>query len=143
MLQWLSGHDDAVAGWAGQQFGVTFMPPFAAFGVLDASGTLVGAAVWNNYIPGGNIELSYVGPGTLTRRIIEGWAVYAFMSLAVSRVTVRTKRSNKVVAGLISRLGFRFEGVQKRFFGPEPEDDAMVSVWFRADADKWLKRRYH
>lgn len=143
MLHWVTGQDESVGAWAGRELGISFVPPFAAFGVVNDTGTLVGAAVWNNYFPGGNIELSYVGPGTITRRVIEGWAAYAFMALEVSRVTVRTRRSNKTALRLIPRVGFKFEYVQKRFFGPKPEDDAFVFVWFKDSAAKWLKRRYN
>lgn len=133
------GQDDAVAEWAGVRLGVTFQRPFVAIGIARG-GAAIGAAVFNEYYRGGNIELTFVGDGALTRRVQRALAQYAFGQLAVSRITIRTAYRNTKVRKLLGRKGrFEFEGVQKRFYGPDRGDDALVYVLPREKAGKWLE----
>jgi len=139
MKHWLAGHDDEVATWAGEQLGVRFTRPYRAIGVLDDLGTLIGAAVFNDYYRHGNVELTYVGPGSLSRRIIRALASFAFNDLQVSRITAKTKRRNGIACKLLPRAGFKFEFVQKRYFGPDRGDDAVVYALSCDDAERWLE----
>ncbi len=133
------GHDQEVAAWAGDQLGVHFVQPLSAVGVVDTSGSLVGASVFNDYYPGGNIEWTYVGAGSLRPKMLKDLAQYCFIQLAASRVTAKTRRSNKLVARLLIKAGFTFEVTQKRYFGPDKADDALVYVLRKEDAAKWLR----
>lgn len=133
------GHDEAVAKWAGEQLGVRFVHPLTAIGVVDPAGQLVGASVFNDHYPGGNLEWTYVGEGSLRLHMIRDIARYCFVQLEVSRVTAKTRRSNKLVRRLLPRAGFSFEMTQKRYFGPTRDDDALVFCLFREDAGKWLR----
>ncbi len=135
----VAGYDRAVADWAGAQLGVTFVEPFTALGVVNAGGDLVGASVFGDYYKGGNIEWSYVGEGSLRPAMLREIAHYCFVQLAASRVTAKTRRSNKLVRRLLPRAGFSFETTQKRYFGPSKDDDALVFVLHREDAGKWLR----
>ncbi|TCL70535.1 GNAT family protein [Rhizobium sp. BK251] len=136
----VAGQDVAIAGWAGEQLGVQFQEPYTAFGFVDASGSLCGACVLNDYYPGGNVEITYVGPQSITRRIASFMARFCFEELQATRVTAKTKRSNVTVRRLLPKGGFAFEYTQKRYFGPRSGDDALVFVLFRENAGKWLRR---
>ena len=138
----VTGHDRAICNWAGAMFGgLNFSTVHSAFGVADpVDGTLVGAAMFSDYYPGGNVELTYYGPGTLTRSVLNAISYHAFINLNASRVTCKTKRSNKEVSRLLDKAGFKFECVQKRYFGPDADDDAIVYSFPVEKAAKWLKR---
>lgn len=132
------GHDEPVALWAGAQLGVTFQQPYRAMGVLDRAGQLCGATIFNDHYLGGNIEFTHVGPRTLTREVQKAIISFAFVNCGAARLTARTARRNAVVRRLLPKAGFAFEGVQKRYYGPEKGDDAIVYVLFRENAGKWL-----
>lgn len=136
----LFGHDTVVAQWADKKFGRPGAPWFHAVGIIDKEGTLVGAAVfrdWNGF----NVELAYYGPGALTSRVIVGLMRYCFGHLQVTRVTARTLRSNKIVNRGLPRLGFHFEGVSKRYFGPHRADDSFNYSLLKQDYERWMERR--
>lgn len=137
-MELVAGYDEAVADWAGRQLGVKFVAPYVAFGIIDNSGKAVGAAVFNNHFERGNIEWSHVGPGSITRSVVRQLAQYAFVHCEASRVTAKTMRRNVKVRKLLPKAGFTFEGTQKRFFGPDAGDDALVYVLFREQAQRWL-----
>ena len=138
----ITGHDRAICDWAQAKFvGLNFASTHSAIGFADrGDGTLLGAALFSDYYPGGNVELTYYGPGTLTRDVLNAISFYAFVTLNASRVTCKTKRENKDVARLLSKAGFKFECVQKRYFGPTESDDAVVYSFPVEMAAKWLKR---
>lgn len=133
------GHDAEVADWAGAALGVKFQPPFTAFGILDASGRLCGASVFNDFYPGGNIEWTFVGARSLRRGIIREIVEYVFIKNRATRMTAKTRRGNSAVRRLLPKAGFAYEGTQKCYFGPDRADDALVFALFRADAERWLR----
>lgn len=137
-MQIVGGYDEAVATWAGQRLGVKFELPYTAFAVVNVSREIIGAAVFNDYQNGGNISWSHVGAGTISRGVIRRLAHYVFVENNVSRVSAKTKRSNSRVARLLMKAGFKFEGIQKRYFGPTKDDDALTYVLFKEDATRWL-----
>jgi len=138
-MQPVFGYDAEVAAWAGAQLGVSFQQPFRAMGVIDGQGILRGATVFNEHYSGGNIEMTLVGPGMLTWRVQKAIMQFSFVTCGASRLMARTARRNAVVRRLLPKAGFEFEGVQKRYFGPEKGDDALVYVLFRERAGKWLE----
>lgn len=133
------GQDAAVADWAGAALGVTFQPPFVAFGIVDTNGRLCGASIFNDFYPGGNIEWTHVGAGTLRKGLLREMAQYAFIKNRATRITAKTRRGNSIVRRLLPKAGFAYEGTQKRYFGPDKSDDALVFALFRADAERWLR----
>lgn len=135
----VGGHDEAVAQWAGERLGVQFQAPYTAFGIVDGAGIIHGATVFNDFYPGGNIEMTHIGHGTLTRRVQRGLIRYAFVQCGATRLTAKTAYRNVMVRRLLPKAGFRYECTQKRYFGPERGDDALVYVLFRDDAAKWLE----
>jgi hypothetical protein len=132
------GYDAEVAAWAGAQLGVEFQQPYRAMGVIDPAGVLRGASIFNDHYPGGNIEMTLVGAGMLTRRVQRAIVHFAFNTCGASRLTARTAYRNRLVRRLLPKAGFAFEGTQKRYFGPERGDDALVYVLFRENAGRWL-----
>lgn len=137
-MQLIGGQDDIIARWAGEQLGVTFVAPFTAYGIMDGAGRARGAAVFNNFYAGGNIEMTFVGQGALQKGILRDLARYAFIECGASRLSCKTKRSNGTVQKLLLKGGFAFEGTQRRYFGPTKADDAMGYVLFRDKATRWL-----
>ena len=142
-MHWISGHDDTVAEWAGRRFGCDFYARYAAFGIGDIDGTLIGAAVFSDYYPGGNIQLSYTGSGTLSRAIIKNIGYYAYEVLGASRITCKPPRSNAIARKLLPRAGFEFEGILKRYYGPKKADDALVYSLTKEKAARWMKGKKH
>ena len=139
MMHWIPGHDQAVAEWAAARTGFNFYAMHTAFGIVGRSGVIEGAAIFSDYYPGGNIELTYVGSGTLTRAIVRKIGQYAYETLGVSRITAKTQRRNATVCKLLPRAGFEFECIQKRYFGPTKDDDAVVYSLSSKKAERWLK----
>ncbi len=121
------------ANFAAQELGVTFAEPFLAFAVVDARPVVIGAIVMNNY-DGNNIDLSGVGLGAFTPSVVRGLADYVFHKLGCSRVTLKTRRSNKVARKLLGKH-FHFEATLKGGFGSE---DAFQFRMCR-DECPWLK----
>lgn len=134
----VGGKDEIVAEWAGAMLNKKFVRPFAAWGVVNGAGQLCGAAIFNDYYDGGNIEMTYLGERTASRRLIRQLVQYAFSACNASRVTLKTARRNILVRKLIPRLGFAFEGTQKRYFGASKEDDALVFVLHRDRIPHWM-----
>ncbi len=135
----IAGQDEAVANWAASQLGVKFVQPLTAVGIVDTQGTLIGASVFNDYYPGGNVEWTYVGRGSLKAGMLRDLAHYCFVQLGAARVTAKTRRSNTLVRKLLPHAGFAYEATQKRYFGPDKGDDALVFVLFKEQAGKWLR----
>lgn len=138
----VTGHDRVICDWAESKFpNLNFTTTHSAFGIADpVDGTLRGAALFSDYYPGGNVELTLFAPGMLSRAVLNAISYHAFVILNASRVTCKTRRVNKDVARLLSKAGFRFECVQKAYFGPTEDDDAIVYSFPVSKAAKWLKR---
>lgn len=132
------GKDQIVAEFVSAGIGDHFSPPYVCIGFSKDGKTLCGGAIFNNW-NGANIEVSIYGPGALTRRSIAVVCRYAFLQAGASRMSAKTRRSNKRMQALLPRLGFTFEGSQKRFFGPNREDDALLYALFPQAAEKWMK----
>ena len=131
------GQDEAVGVFASQKLGVSIIPPYTSMGIVDDADQLIGAIVYNGY-NGSNIEISFYGPGCMTRRVIRAAFAYPFEQLNVLRLTGRTKRSNREMCKLFPRLGFTFEATLKHYYGPSRGDDAILYRMTKAEADKWL-----
>jgi RimJ/RimL family protein N-acetyltransferase len=128
----LFGHDVPVAIWTWNEFKRTPMPVNAAVGIVR-NNLLTGSAIFQNY-SGHNIELSYYGPQTFSAGIARTLARYVVECFNVDRLTMRTNRENKNILKMFHRFGFKFEGVQQRFYGPF--GDAAVFVLFREDLER-------
>lgn len=123
-MQLLFGHDKTVAEWVAAQARIKApTADYTAFGFVDRHGVLVGGCVFTGYT-GDSIELSLAGRAAATRG---GWAAiiqYVFVQLGCQRLQMHTNRRNKhTLRMLAGRLGCRYEGVARRFFG---KDDGIV-----------------
>ncbi len=137
----IAGEDEAIGQWASEQLGCArFQEPFTAFGFTDGDNRLFAASIFNDYYPGGNCEWTHVGPGRFTPEMASFLCRFVFEQLSATRVTAKTRRGNALVRKLLPKYGFTFEGVQKRYFGPAKDDDALVYVLFKEDAGRWLQR---
>lgn len=137
----VAGQDQVIADWAGSLLGVRFQEPYTAFGFVDANASLRGACIFNDYYPGGNVEVTYVGPRSFTKATLTFMARFCFDELRVSRVTAKTRRGNVLMRRILPKGGFQFEGTQKRYFGADRKDDALVFVMMRDNAKKWLEEQ--
>ncbi len=113
------------------------VPPYVAIGGVD-NGELVIGAVFNNWNKA-NLDISLYGPGAITRGAIRAIYHYVFKQSKATRLSAITRRSNKLMRQKLHKLGFREEGVSKRYFGPRRADDAFRYVLFPQDAERWMK----
>lgn len=134
----LGGHDREVIRWASHVLNKHFVEPASAFGIVDSNGNLRGAAIFNDFYPGGNIEMTYLGAGTITRSILKGIARYVFVECGASRLTAKTQQGNVLVRRLLPRLGFKLESTQPKYFGPTASEKALVFVMHRRAVPKWM-----
>lgn len=135
----LTGHDAAIADWVAARLGVTIAPPYVAMGVLDADGTLIGGAVFSGK-GGANIDVTIYGPRAMTREALRAGFAYVFGQLRCERLTARCKRTNVAMRRLMERLGFAYEGTQRRYWGEGRENDAMLYGMTR-DECRWPPTR--
>lgn len=133
----VAGRDREVVEWASQELKQEFAEPYIAIGWTKDGDTYSGACIFNQW-NGANIDISIVGPGVLTKENIAYIYRYAFDQIKATRVTARVRRSNSTMRKLIPRLGFKFEGPEKNYFGPTRSDDALVFALFPETANKWL-----
>ena len=67
--------------------------------------------------------------GSVVRRdMLSLIAEFVFLQLGCLRLTARTHRRNRLAQKLLSRAGFEYEATQKRYFGPDKGDDALLFV---------------
>jgi RimJ/RimL family protein N-acetyltransferase len=112
--------DDATAAllmdkWLGVDFRGT---PYAGLVVRDDTNRPVGVVILNDYSQG-NIEMTGAGVGCWTPRIIRTLARYIFRDLDCTRVTSRTRASNRTAREALKSMGFRREGTARAWFGDE------------------------
>ncbi len=131
------GHDKTVADWAGQKFGVTIHPGYAAWGVINGAGELTGALIFFNFVRGGNVEFCAVG-AVVRRGIMREVARYVFVQLKCTRLTALVARSNSRVQRMLIKTGFEYECTHKQHYGPTKKHDALVFVLSPERAQKWI-----
>ena len=131
------GEDHAVAAWAKDKYAAGIAPYVVAIGVANRAGEFIAAATLHDY-NGSNVELCYWGPSTLSRYIAGGIALFCFKGLKVNRVTCRTPRSNKIVVRHLTKLGFKYEGLLRFYYGPSKGQDAIVFGLVASDAARLL-----
>lgn len=115
MKQLVYGHDAKIATWTANTFGVPSGKYEMAVGIID-NGELVGSVMWHAW-RGHDIEISYYGPKTMTLGIARECARVAVDHFGVSRVSARTKRSNKVMTRGVKKIGFEYEGIIHAGYG--------------------------
>jgi hypothetical protein len=133
----LVGHDKEVAAWAFSTYQMKPMPVDAAIGIVDESGTLRGAALYQSY-NGFNVEFSYYGRRTLTLGIIRSLARIAIVQFNPSRVSVSVNRRSRFLTHHLPKLGFKLEGAARCFYGYDDKarNTAIRFVLFRRQLNK-------
>ena len=116
----IAGRDQEIAEWAADKLGQSFVPPYIAIGIED-KGELTGAIVINDFCER-NVELTAVGRGAFSRRVIRDVCRYCFETLNCQRITARTRAGNDHVRGLMERLG----AVQEGYLADWYDDDDCV-----------------
>lgn len=129
------GQDIGVALWVGERVGHHFYPPFTAIGFGDRGG-LVAGAVFNDYTPHGNIELTLASDRPFTRTMLRTLAAYVFGQLGCSRLTVRTRQDNERVCRMAKKFGFVREATLRDYYGTG--ENAELFRLLRADCKEWL-----
>ena len=114
----VTGQSDAVARWAGERLGCTFVRPFEAVGILNRHGQRIGAAILNDHADR-NIELTCYGPGAFSRGVCVWLAQYCFIQNDCLRVTTRTAASNLYVRKLLEHHGWVKEGTLREWYDDE------------------------
>jgi hypothetical protein len=112
----LVGEDEYVIKWATAFFQLYPTRYNQVFGVVDEEKSLVGAFFFHNF-NGVNVELSYYGPKTLSLGIVRSICRIVISEFRASRLTVVTSRRKKHFIKSLVKLGFRIEGVQRRYYG--------------------------
>jgi RimJ/RimL family protein N-acetyltransferase len=82
------------------------------------------------------LSLASVGGNWATRGILKKIFSYPFEQLGVGRVTAVCRVSNTKIIRFCLKLGFKQEGVLRRFRGDE---DAIVLGMLREEAERWLR----
>lgn len=129
------GRDLQVAAWVSERIGRLIEPPFTAIGFTGEDGRGVGV-VFNDYVPGGNIEMTVAAERPFTRGMFAVIARYVFGELGCCRLTVRTMKSNTAVCDMAKRIGFVREATLTDFFGPG--EHAELFRMLRKDCKRWL-----
>lgn len=134
-MRLLRGHDETVARWVGDQVDGYFPPPFEALGIIDRRGVLCGGFVlrWQH---NETAELSLATRGhVLSNGIIRGFFVWAFHECGVWRLQIRTSKRNRAIKRAAPKMGFRFEGAARDWYGP----GADALVWYMTPPHcRWL-----
>lgn len=127
-------NDDAVAAYIERRLGISLSHPRSVVGFMTDEKRPLCAVVMNDYT-GANIELTIVAErGGLTRGVVGYLARHVFIKNGCRRLTVRTKKRNKLVARMAGRFGFTFECVAKQYFH---DDDAVVYRMLKSEC-RWL-----
>jgi len=129
--------DAQVAAWAFETYHRAPMHVDRALGILD-NGLLVGAVLFTNYNTL-NAELSYYGKSTATVGIFRAIARIALYELRLARLTVIVPKRPSYLLKRVSKLGFKYEGVQRRNYGhtDSPRNTGCRFVMFREDLEKF------
>lgn len=126
---------ETIAAWLEERFRTKFHPPYTAMGFAADNGRPLCAVIWNDYTPGGNIELTMLAePGGITRGVIRYLAHYAFVTNQCRRVQVHVRKSNVMLLRLMPRFGFKYETVAPCFYADE---DAVVFRMLARDQN-WI-----
>lgn len=131
------GCDEIVAKWVSQKLRVPIVPPYTAIGVTRDGENLCGGAVFNDW-NGSNLEVTVYGHGCVTRGNFRAVCHYAFAQLKANRLTARTARVNKRLQRSLPKLGFRYEGICRNYYGPDKRHDAIVYGLLKEQGMKWI-----
>jgi len=111
----LLNQDELVGKWAYTTFRLFPLPVNKSIGIVE-DGKIIGACLFQAF-NGTNCELSYYGVKTLSLGVVRYIAHIAATEFNVARVTVVTSQRNRRIIKALLRIGFKLEGIQRRFYG--------------------------
>lgn len=134
--------DELVAAWAFQTHNRFPMKVDRALGIIE-NNQIVGAALFTNY-NSIDAEFSYYGKGTITLGIARALARIALYELRLARCTFIVPKRPTFLSKKLHKLGFRYEGVQRRHYGPSDSSrhTGCRFVLFKEDIEKFIPERY-
>lgn len=108
-----------------------------AIGLLSPVGVLVGAVIFHSW-NGNNVEIAYYGKSTMTLGIVRSLCRFALLQFDPSRVTAVTSKRNKPLIRGLMKIGFKFEGVQRCYYGKKDcnRNTGVRLVLFRETVEK-------
>ena len=124
-------NDDAVTNYIERTLDIKVDRPCISFGFMTDDKSALCAILCNDF-NGSNIEITMVSQ-RVTRGVLAWIANYAFNHAKCRRITVRAKKRNKRSIRFITRVGFRYEAVIKRYFS---DDDAVLFRMYPEDC-RW------
>lgn len=125
-----------IGNWFATRIGKPITPPYTAIG-WGINGNLIAGVLFNDYT-GSQIEAHIYGSGKITRRAIRRVFNYVFNELNCNVLRAKPEAKNEKLIELLPRLGFSFEAVLGKYYGPLKENDAIVFKLEREQAKKWL-----
>ena len=134
--------DEHVAAWAYQTHNRFPVKADRAIGIVE-DGKLIGAVLFSSY-NSMNAELSYYGKNTVTVGIVRAIAKIALYELRLARCTVIVPKRPSYLLKKLAKFGFRYEGVQRRYYGPTDHNRHVGCrfVLFREDIEKLASERF-
>lgn len=105
---------------------------------VEKEGELIAGAQFFNYFPTHSIEVNFASttPEWLNPRILKIMANYPFNRLKIQIVYVYIAARNKRAVKFVKRLGFKQDGMIRKFYN-FGEDDAVVLSMLR-DECNWI-----
>jgi RimJ/RimL family protein N-acetyltransferase len=128
---------DGLAEYFSQWAGMPIVNPLSQVPLLTTDGGKFGLVVLHNATANGDAEMVAAGsPRIWNRTVIRALARWIFLQNELRRVTVRVRGSQLKTREYAVRLGFKFEGVQRRYFSDD--EDAYCFGMLRREC-RWLK----
>ena len=144
MLDYIFGHDEAVASFVAQLIPECRERGFgkcAAIGVINEDGKLVGGLVYRNWCPEvGTIEISGAAiPGTnwLSRRTVQIMYDYPFYQVGCQMVIKTTMADNAIVIRIMAAVGFSLHTIKR--LGGRDRDGVVGTL----TVEDWEQSRYN
>lgn len=133
----LRNEPEIVSAFVAGQTGDQYCDVMRALGILSGEGRIVGGVLLTNYT-GYGVEMTLAGKGCISRGAWQAIGDMAFGELSCQRISVTTRRSNKKVCRLAPRIGFKFEGIARRYYGRE--DGVVFSILLEEAKQRGLWR---
>jgi len=129
----LHGHDSIVCDWYANKLGMRVIPAHSAIGFLDIDGSLRGAMILqmdNDYTATVHLYSELPQLSTFAR------GGFAWMFSHAYRINAQCRTQDKAMKRHLPRLGFKFEGRHKDWFGPGRD---VLSFYMTADQCRWIR----
>lgn len=130
MLVLIGTADAEVANFIATATGYPMSLPVRTIGFVNGAGRLVAGAAFTHYT-GFGVEVSGAGRELMSRTARQAIGDFVFGALGCRRLSIHTPANHRVMKKLAPRLGFRFEGRARGYYGA---GDALVYSMLAEDA---------